>query len=441
MTIGKKVTSIGKAAFYGCTGITNVNYLGTFKDWCEIKFDYSSNPLSVTGGKAQLYFNGELVDFTNLNIPNGTTKIGSCTFYGLTNLISVTIPDSVTSIGGSAFYGCTNLQTVTLGKKVTSIGNCAFENCTGLQTVNWNSISCTEAGRYYAWGDYTVFKGCTQITTINIGEIVESIPEYAFYGCTSITKVNYLGTFKDWCEIEFHYSANPLYVPNYKNSGTAKLYVKENGEEKEVTGEVTIPVGTTKIGEYAFCGLNGITSVTIPDSVTSIGYEAFSGCTGITKVNYLGTLKGWCEIEFNYSANPLYVTDGKAELYCNGDLVDLINLNIPVGTTKIGNYAFYGLNGITSVTIPDSVTSIGEGAFSGCTGLKDIYYAGGETQWGNINKGGLWDQYYDSDYYKIDYRMHYNSTGPEAASNISALPSDQPVLIACDRLDIWVKQD
>ena len=459
VTIGEGVRSISDYAFHGCTGITKVNYLGTLKGWCEIEFNYSANPLSVTDGKAELYCNGDLVDLFNLNIPVGTTKIGSYAFYKLTDITSVTIPDSVQSIGEYAFSYCTGLQTVTIGEGVTSIG------------------------------------------------------ENAFYGCKGISKVNYLGDLKGWCEIEFNYSANPLSVTD----GKAELYC--NGDLVDLFN-LNIPVGTTKIGSYAFRGLKGITSVTIPDSVTSIGSSAFSGCTGlqtvtigegvtsigenafdgckgISKVNYLGDLKGWCEIEFNYSANPLSVTDGKAELYCNGDLVDLFNLNIPVGTTKIGSYAFRGLKGITSVTIPDSVTSIGSSAFSGCTGLqtvtigegvtsignsafygctglqsvtigenvqsigdyafhdctglKDIYYAGGETQWGNIKKGELWNQYgvYNKKtgryvYYKIDYRMHYNSTGPasaSAASNISALPSDQPVFIACDKLDLWVKQD
>ena len=40
--------------------------------------------------------------------------------------------------------------------------------------------------------------------------------------------------------------------------------------------------------------------------------------------------------------------------------------------TEIGNGAFYGCTGLTSVTIPSSVTKIGSWAFKGCTGLTSV---------------------------------------------------------------------
>lgn len=48
---------------------------------------------------------------------------------------------------------------------------------------------------------------------------------------------------------------------------------------------------------------------------------------------------------------------------------DITTLNIPSGTTTIGNFAFYYCESLTSVTFPSSVTSIGNRAFQGCKNL------------------------------------------------------------------------
>ncbi len=108
---------------------------------------------------------------------------------------------------------------------------------------------------------------------------------------------------------------------------------------------VSINSGVARIGNYAFTGCTGLTSITIPDSVTSIGWYAFTGCTGLTSIT------------------------------------------IPDSVTSIGSSAFSYCKGLTSITIPDSVTSIGNNAFYGCTGLKEMtvpgtiymYYAFGNT--------------------------------------------------------------
>lgn len=89
----------------------------------------------------------------------------------------------------------------------------------------------------------------------------------------------------------------------------------------------------TSIGESAFRGCSGLTSVTIPTSVTSIGERAFEHCKGLT------------------------------------------SMTIPNSVTSIGRYALNNCSGLTSVTIPNSVTSIGGYAFEGCSNLKQVYCA------------------------------------------------------------------
>ena len=108
-----------------------------------------------------------------------------------------------------------------------------------------------------------------------------------------------------------------------------------------------------KLGDYAFWGCSGLTSLTLPSGVTSIGRNAFDGCSGLTSMTI-----------------PSSVTSigGAAFGGCSG----LTSLTIPSGVTEIGDEAFSGCSGLTSLSLPSSVTSIDDGAFEGCSGLTSL---------------------------------------------------------------------
>ena len=331
------------------------------------------------------------------------TSIGAVAFNGCTGLTSVTIGNSVTSIGGSAFEGCSNLTSVHISdiaawcnidfgddasnplyyahhlylngeevkdlvipNSVESIGEWAFYECTGLTSLTiGNSVTSIGSGAFW---------GCSDLTSVTIPNSVESIGINAFFNCSGLTSVH-ISDIAAWCNIDFAtYGSNPLYYAHH-------LYL--NGEEVK---DLVIPNSVTSIGEYAFSGCSGLTSVTIPNSVTSIGNDAFSGCSGLTSVTIPNSVTsiGNGAFEGCSGLTSIVVEDGNpvydSRNNCNAIIETATNTLhsgckttiIPNSVTSIGYAAFYECSGLTSVTIPNSVLSIGLGAFWGCSGLTSI---------------------------------------------------------------------
>ena len=188
-----------------------------------------------------------------------------------------------------------------------------------------------------------------------------------------------------------------------KNSDGTTVSVSYRGAvyyyyDNEYSGDIVIPesvtyngktYSVTSIGNYAFSGCSGLTSVTIPNSVTSIGNYAFSGCSGLTSVT----------IQCSPTSIGSYIFDGcnniKEAVFDCETITSLLSgktslekATISASVTSIGYQAFSGCSGLTSVTIPISVTSIGERAFSGCSGLTLVTIGSGVTTIGSFAFSG-----------------------------------------------------
>lgn len=221
------------------------------------------------------------------------------------------------------------------------------------------------------------FKGCKQLTSIVIPSSVIKVPAGAFYGCNSLESIkvasgNKVYDSRDNCNAVMESATNTL-IAGCKNTVT--------------------PITATSIGECAFYGCNGLTSINLPYSITSIGRFAFLDCTGLYSVAIPESITSieegtfeWCTALTSAKIPASINIIGECAFYGCPNL----KIEIPSGAIEIGENAFYGINtlywnqnsspaSVLSITQPeaivfgDNVTSINYSrAFSNCQRLKSI---------------------------------------------------------------------
>ena len=299
-------------------------------------------------------------DIKSVVINEGVTLIGNYAFYYCTGFTSIEIPNSVTSIGNYAFFGCSGFASIEIPNSVTSIGELAFQNCTSLTSIEIpNSVKSI--------GDYA-FRFCRGLTSIAIPNSVTSVGRDMLDGCTALTSIvvaegNSVYDSRNNCNAIIETATNTLklgckstVIPNSVTNIGNSAFSGCSG-----LTSVEIPNSVTSIGSYAFSGCKGLTSIEIPNSVTSIGSSAFNGCSGLTSV---------------VIGNSVTSIGSSAFSYCYG----LTSIEIPNSVTSIGDHAFSGCRGLTSIVIPNSVTRIGQSAFDGTAWYKNqpdgVVYAG-----------------------------------------------------------------
>ena len=208
-------------------------------------------------------------------------------------------------------------------------------------------------------------------------------------------------------------STNPPEAMVYDHPSTYPL------EGNVVIPTTVISQGTTysvtSIGERAFYGCWGLTSITIPNGVTSIGDRAFYNCSSLTSVTCLRSNSPSLGIDVFYGTpNNKTLTvpcgyeseynDWQTTIWASIDCIPTIESRFTIGdltyeiisetevsvqdctesatsvvipgtityqgttydVTSIGNSAFRNCSSLTSVTILNNVTSIGDWAFVDC---------------------------------------------------------------------------
>lgn len=161
----------------------------------------------------------------------------------------------VTSIADKAFKDNTTVTSITIGENVETIGDSAFEGCTSLNSI-------TIPAGVSTIGD-SAFKGCSKLKTATLSKGVTEIGDKAFANCTSLTKVSIPSTVTKIGDQAF--------------SGDKKLK------------SATIGNNVTEIGDKAFANCSSLTSITIPKKVNKLGANVFKGAKKLKTITVKNT--------------------------------------------------------------------------------------------------------------------------------------------------------
>lgn len=277
---------------------------------------------------------------------------------------------TVTTIGSNGFPANPGLTEIVFPETLTYIGDYAFQDCSGLTSV-FIPASVTGFGR-------NPFQRCR-------GLIKSLCP-------------NTLGGDPFYDGVTIPYDPEDILFEDgwfYNKDKTTIICAPLTLE-----GEYTIPTGINTVGQYAFAGCNGLTSIDfgnvttimsyafrdcsalpssliIPPSVTSAGQDIFRD-SGVKKVAYPKGIYIYlgCNWQIGYDPYDVLFEDGW--IY-NKDKTSIIyapltlegDYTIPGGINTIGEGAFAGCSGLTSIDC-GNVTTINENAFAGCSGLTSI---------------------------------------------------------------------
>ncbi len=363
INLPKSLVSIGEDAFSGCANGSgfnfvipeNVSFVGdrALSPALSISVD-SKNPNYCS--KDGVLFSKDMTKLiqypvrstaTDYVVPPSVTVIENNAFWGANRLESLSVPDSVISIGDYAFAYCKNLQSISLPEEVLSFGISVFPECSNLKEV----VLPYGVTEIY----YSMFAQCSSLTRIVVPASVGSFSFGPFLVCDNFTSLEYSGTEDSWARVTKYYEWDEDVPPTVITAPTQ--YTGTNYED-----DLFYYVEDGRCGKMSVYNLTDSARtrslLEVPQEIDGKPVEAvashtFTGC---------------------YNLREAALPEGIVTLgeYAFSGCYNLKKISLPATLASIGEFAFEECNALQSISIPEGVTKIPRGAFVDCYNLEQI---------------------------------------------------------------------
>ncbi|GEM_PF-3330554 len=277
--------------------------------------------------------------------------------------------NSLEEIGNSSFKDCQFLETFS-GSNIKKISNMAFQNCYKLQGTFFNeNPNITRIGEY-------AFYGCAELTSIEIGPMMEKVEQDAFGSIATLEEVSFYASEKADIDVDAFKSCGSIvrlntktasltralnYLPNSKTT-LKEVHIEGDGQLpksifKDYSALETVTFeknNMTVMSESAFEQTNAMKSVNIPSTVYKIDNNAFKN-SAVKNVNFdnISNLKEIGESAFE------------------GTQITALDLTSCKYLT-IHNNAFKNCYSLETISVNVNALESLKQCFDGCTSLENI---------------------------------------------------------------------